>query len=77
MEENKELNEQEPNLSQRVVTVRKCFRTIKELGKIGSTKERAVVHFFIANGMEQLNEQLDEMTKIMEAEFKKSGESMS
>ena len=45
MEENKELNEQEPNLSQRVVTVRKCFRTIKELGKIGSTKEHAVVHF--------------------------------
>ena len=77
MEENKELNEQELTLSQRVVIVRKCFRTIKELGKIGSTKERVIVHFFIANGMEQLNEQLDEMTKIMEAEFKKSGESMS
>lgn len=50
MEENKELNEQE--LTQRIDTVRKCFKTIKELGKIGSISDRAFVHFFIANGVE-------------------------
>lgn len=44
MEDNKELNEQE--LTQRIDTVRKCFKTIKELGKIGSITDRAFVHFF-------------------------------
>lgn len=71
MEENKELNEKGLSLSQRVNTVRECFKTIKELGKIGSITERALVHFFIANGMEQLNEQLEEMAKIMKEENEK------
>ena len=68
MEENKELNEQE--LTQRIDTVRKCFKTIKELGKIGSITDRAFVHFFIASGVEELHEQLAEMAKILKEERK-------